>query len=359
MINQNIYYIHIKQIVYLFILINQIYCSVCKKEYIDNDEYLSKQFKDYKDKHVIVVIKDDDIDKKYENESKIIKKKEIEDENIDDELIEYKYNRIPVGLNNLGNTCFFNSALQNLANTKGLYDVYLHYKSILTNCPITNVFYKTILSMMNGNRTISPNALFNKVGNINKRFRGYHQQDAQELYHVLIDAIDTENKKNCEMVNDIDNVEKDILLNEYNSTNDGYRPHNLIKNISYYFDISEDTEVEMGERDEELYVKNIEEKEEKSIQTSISDLVFGGQYCTIIQCQKCLHKSRTFTKFYDLSLALPKGKTIEIKHYSKVLLFQLEKRQQSCRKTKKNSRKTIYRKYIFIRYFNKRYIREK
>lgn len=95
------------------------------------------------------------------------------------------------GLNNIGNTCFMNSALQLLINCR-----------ILTKFIISTDFdnpklrtYKRFLEEYHSYHVITPHELKNIVSMDNPIFRGSRQHDAHEFLVKLLDLIDTEIKK--------------------------------------------------------------------------------------------------------------------------------------------------------------------
>lgn len=100
------------------------------------------------------------------------------------------------GLNNIGNTCFMNSALQLLVNCTVLSKFILNndFESKKLNC------YKQFLKDYFSNKVITPNSVKLLVSDQNSIFYGYEQQDAHEFLVFLIDIISDElieeNKKN-------------------------------------------------------------------------------------------------------------------------------------------------------------------
>jgi ubiquitin C-terminal hydrolase len=101
------------------------------------------------------------------------------------------------GCENLGNTCFFNSIMQSMTQTEPLVSYYLgltgvekskRYEGPLSTC------LAIFLSEMYANEppTVRPDYLFSQIAKTNSKFKGYEQQDAQELlrciqYEILLE----------------------------------------------------------------------------------------------------------------------------------------------------------------------------
>uniref|UniRef100_A0A8C5DZU1 ubiquitinyl hydrolase 1 n=1 Tax=Gouania willdenowi TaxID=441366 RepID=A0A8C5DZU1_GOUWI len=120
------------------------------------------------------------------------------------------------GINNLGNTCFFNAVMNLIGelNTRllltGLLDCFLEvtnyffcfcFQSSLTVGlpnpePLTAAMFVFLQSMKeSGKGPLNPKALFNQLCQKAPRFKGYQQQDSQELLHYLLDSIRMEETK--------------------------------------------------------------------------------------------------------------------------------------------------------------------
>lgn len=160
------------------------------------------------------------------------------------------------GLVNLGNTCFFNSVMQNLLAMDILREYLLKYDGYpgpLTSS-LKNIFLETSLDTGTRN-VINPRSLFGCVCTKAPQFRGYQQQDSHELLRCLLDGLSTEDS--CAQKS-----------NNSSSENRGSEP----------------------------------------VSCTFVDSIFGGRLSSTVCCVECGHSSVVDEPFLDLSLPVPTKK---------------------------------------------------
>ncbi|XP_031404764.1 ubiquitin carboxyl-terminal hydrolase 2-like isoform X2 [Punica granatum] len=156
------------------------------------------------------------------------------------------------GLVNLGNTCFFNSVMQNLLAMDRLRDHLLTSDSSSIG-PLAISLKKLFLEIEGeaGKRNvINPRSLFGSVCSKAPQFRGYQQHDSHELLRCLLDLLSTE-------------------------------------------------EFDMRKRENSL-------KDNKNL--TIVDSIFGGHISSTVCCMECGHTSTVYEPFLDISLPVPTKK---------------------------------------------------
>uniref|UniRef100_A0A8C1C8P2 Ubiquitin carboxyl-terminal hydrolase n=1 Tax=Cyprinus carpio carpio TaxID=630221 RepID=A0A8C1C8P2_CYPCA len=148
------------------------------------------------------------------------------------------------GLSNLGNTCFFNAVVQNLSQTQFLRE-------------LRSMFFSGV---------VTPKELFTQVCKKAPRFKGFQQQDSQELLRYLLDGMRAEEVKR---------VNSGILK--------------ALKNSGKSLEA-------------EQMKKVIKEYEKNGAPKNFVDRVFGGEMSSTVMCKECRTVSLVTEMFLDLSL---------------------------------------------------------
>ncbi|XP_028281228.1 ubiquitin carboxyl-terminal hydrolase 45 isoform X1 [Parambassis ranga] len=198
---------------------------------------------------------------------------------------------VPVkGINNLGNTCFFNAVMQNLSQTHMLIDLIQEVKEKgykLKICPtaeanlspltvvlpspdpLTAALLVFLQNMKEpGKGPVNPKILFNQLCQKAPRFKGYQQQDSQELLHYLLDSIRVEETKRV----------KAGILKAFNNP-------------------TEKTADEETKRQVKAYGK-------EGVKMNFVDRIFVGELTNTIMCEECEHISTVKEAFIDISLPI-------------------------------------------------------
>ena len=183
-----------------------------------------------------------------------------------------------VGLENMGNTCFLNAALQSLAHTYPLTDYFLQEKYRIefrpakgkTGGKVTDAYVKLLKQMWKMTKpTVLPQQIRGAVLQIAPQFKGGDQQDSQELLGILLDC----------------------LHNDLN-----WLPEKLsIENPDY-----------AGHDDAEL--ATIYWNNHLLRDASVIVAMFEGQFKSHTQCVQCHHEIVKFHPFMFLSLPVPESR---------------------------------------------------
>uniref|UniRef100_A0A3Q3VJE5 ubiquitinyl hydrolase 1 n=1 Tax=Mola mola TaxID=94237 RepID=A0A3Q3VJE5_MOLML len=176
------------------------------------------------------------------------------------------------GLSNLGNTCFFNAVIQNLSQTHLLRQTLkkVTEKTSLNITPVassdleplemqldqpgslTLVMCQLLNEIQESKRSVvTPRELFTQVCKKAARFKGFQQQDSQELLRYLLDAMRAEETKR------VSSGVMEALKESRKNT------------------------------DEEELKKTVKKYEKNGFPRNFVDHVFGGEMTSTIMCQQC------------------------------------------------------------------------
>ncbi|GFR71298.1 ubiquitin carboxyl-terminal hydrolase [Elysia marginata] len=187
------------------------------------------------------------------------------------------------GLNNLGNTCFMNAALQCVSNTRPLTDYFygkLHLFELNRDNPlgmkghIAQRYGELVKDLWSGtSRTVAPLKLRWTIGKYAPRFNGFQQHDSQELLSFLLDGLHE----------DLNRVHNKPYVELKDS--DG-RPDRVVAREAW----------------ENHLLRN---------QSIVVDL-FHGILKSQVRCKECSHVSVRFDPYSHLSLPLPMDSCIHL-----------------------------------------------
>ncbi|CAH0390547.1 unnamed protein product [Bemisia tabaci] len=274
------------------------------------------------------------------------------------------------GLQNIGNTCYMNAALQALSNTPPLTEFFLDFAlEVLTaqDPPSTEQatplllsrsYHRLIRDIWHKKRPgyVAPTGILFGIRNVHPMFRGYHQHDTQEFLRCFMDQLHEELKvpvsessidhkpkspRKFEVDDDLsgndgDNEEENprgfdgaSSIASLSSQSDGDEYETCDSGVSERSSLSDETDRRtkpmLQNAEERCRSKSISSRRQNSVtryrnrnklvkyRSIISD-IFNGKLLSTVQCLTCQRRSDTVETFQDLSLPIPNRDHLTLLH---------------------------------------------
>lgn len=257
------------------------------------------------------------------------------------------------GLQNLGNTCYMNSALQALCNTPPLVHYFLERPRFeerpapVQRCSgelssrsqwLTSALHNLVVDMWAGlgQDYLVPAPILYAISHTHPMFRGFQQHDSQEFLRCLMDQLHEEMK-----VPGLEPLSNNIFWQEENSDNDldasseGEEYETCDSGVSERSSLSEDTNqlkpvtLSVSRSPSPTEHRKIKSqshnnqpgtpsKNKKVHYRSIISDIFDGTLLSSVQCLTCNRVSTRIETFQDLSLPIPNRDHLNILHQGNV-----------------------------------------
>ncbi|KAJ3452976.1 ubiquitin carboxyl-terminal hydrolase [Anaeramoeba flamelloides] len=232
----------------------------------------------------------------------------------------------PLGLYNIGNTCYLNSSLQALSHIKPINNYFnsclFDFRDRIKKNSIVHSYYLLINQMFSKKKkpkAIKPSGFYREICKINPYFAGFGQQDAQELLLFILDSFHESLK-----------IKKNNSFKRLKNQNENEKE----KEKNEEEQIEKENKKEEEEEEENTSEKKEKEKEknknekgnskknQNSYQSYITDILQGRSLTTVV-CKKCKTISKTYQNFNFLSLPIPNKSRIFQEKYPKKLNEEL------------------------------------
>ncbi|KAG5880268.1 hypothetical protein JTB14_003417 [Gonioctena quinquepunctata] len=260
-----------------------------------------------------------------------------------------------VGLQNIGNTCYMNAALQALSNTEPLTKFFLecaYVVQLLSEgkkpglCRTYQALIRDVWVKKVNQGYVTPSGILYGIRNVHAMFRGYHQHDTQEFLRNFMDQLHEELKQVAPpepcISNDVDTfslaMEEPAFSSSYDSSEGEYETCD--SGVSERSSLSDDTERPTSSAKRRLSrCGSPNRRQRQRVQSScvidsqptnspsnqylnkkqtkyrsiISD-IFDGKLLSSVQCLTCDRVSSRVETFQDLSLPIPSRDHLVVLH---------------------------------------------
>lgn len=253
-----------------------------------------------------------------------------------------------VGLQNIGNTCYMNAALQALSNTLPLTNFFLECSASVMllsegRKPGLSLTYQSLIKdiwIKKRYGYVTPSGILYGIRSVHAMFRGYHQHDTQEFLRNFMDQLHEELKQICpsELLLDLNSysltVDESAMNSsiessegEYETCDSGVSERSSLSDEAERPDINK---TKLNRSTSPCYKirshfqstvdtqptstsSNNPSKPQYKYRSIISD-IFDGKLLSSVQCLTCSRISSRVETFQDLSLPIPSRDHLLVLH---------------------------------------------